>query len=141
MPVTNTPVPPTESQLRVQPFTPAIPTEYSHHAGLLTLDGSWDTLLATRPGNTLAGLAVRHPNHTIAGQNLSEDQEQRLLLSNSQENRAAALLTSTEELPRVGSPEGISGARTAVAAALARNRSRYSIPYEMSTRQNADDYD
>ena len=141
MPVTNTPVPPTESQLRVQPFTPAIPSEYSHNAVTLTLDGSWDTLLATRPVNNTAGLAVRHPNHTIAGQNLSEDQEQRLLLSNSHENRAAAPLTSTEELPRVGSPEGISGARTAVAAALARNRSRYSIPYEMSTRQNADDYD
>ena len=141
MPVTNTPVPPTESQLRVQPFTPAIPTEYSHHAGLLTLDGSWDTLLATRPGNTLAGLAVRHPNHIIASQNLSEDQIQRLLLSNSHENRAATLLTSTEELPRVGSPEGIAGARTAVAAALARNRSRYSTPFEMATRQNADDYD
>ena len=141
MSVTNTPVPPTESQLRVQPFTPAIPTEYSHHAGLLTLDGTWDTLLATHPGNTSASLAVRHPNHTIASLSLLEDQRQRLLTSNSQENRVATHLTSTEELPRVGSPEGIAGARIAVAAALAHNRRRHSIPYEMAIRPNADDYD
>ena len=140
MSATNTPVAPTESQLRVQPFTPAIPTEFSHHAGLLTLDGACVPLLANPPASTPTSPSVRHPHHNFSARSLFEEGH-RLFTSNSQENRVATHLTSTEEFPRVGSPEGLAGARIAVAAALAHNRRRHSIPYEMAIRPNADDYD
>ena len=170
MPVANTPVSPTEAQLRAQPFTPALPSEYSHNAITLALHESWDTLIATRPeDNTAARAAVSavsdnldclallsrraggHPVYPVASSNLPEGREQQLPLSNSQESMPAALLTTTEDLPRVGSPEGISGARIAAAAGLAHlhtGRSLpagspqtppYSIPYEGPTRPSAED--
>ena len=136
----NTPVPPTESQLRVQPFTPAIPTDYSHQAGPPTLDGAWDPLLSNPSGGTHTSPSVRPPNHNRSARNLFEEGH-RLFTCNSQEPRVTTHFTSPVQFPPVGSPEGLHGARIAVAAALAHNRRRHSPPNEMAIKPNADEYD
>ena len=135
---------PTETQLRAQPFTPALPSEDSHSATGDALHASWEMLLrARRPEDiTAARTAVSdnldclalHSRRSGGDQvlpaesiNFPDSVEEQHPQGDSQGSIPAALLTALEHLPRVGSPEGISGARIAAVAGLAHLHTGRSI--------------
>lgn len=144
MPATANSTSPTEAKLRAQFFTPALPSEDSHSAITAAFHASWEMLLrARRPEDiTAARTAVSDNLDCLALQsrrasgnqvlpeestNFPDCLEEPRPQSDFQGSIPAVLLTATEHLPRVGSPEGISGARIAAVAGLAHFQTGRSI--------------